>query len=52
MPTRFFAVCFARPPSSQERTDRRFRLAVGSFLEEYNNRVDIITARAPRRSAG
>jgi hypothetical protein len=36
----------ARRAACQERPDKRFRLAVGSFLEEYNNKVDIITARA------
>lgn len=33
--------------SAQERPDKKFRLAVGSFVEEYNNKVDIITARGP-----
>jgi hypothetical protein len=30
----------------QCRGDQKFRLAVGSFLEEYNNKVQIITVRA------
>ena len=30
----------------QERKDKKFRLALGSFLEEYNNRVEIVTVRS------
>lgn len=38
-------------PNPQERPDKRFRLAVGSFLEEYNNVVQIVTARRRGRVA-
>lgn len=34
----------------QERRDSKFRLALGSFLEEFNNRVEIVTVRAPART--
>jgi len=31
------------PSFMQNRRDKKFRLAVGSFIEELNNRVEIIT---------
>ena len=43
-----------RPPLPpvvvQERRDSKFRLALGSFLEEFNNRVEIVTVRTPART--
>ena len=34
-------------PMPQNRPEQRFRLAVGSFIEEYNNRIEIITCKHP-----
>jgi uncharacterized short protein YbdD (DUF466 family) len=34
----------------QNRRDKKFRLAVGSFIEDYDNYVDIITCKAPWQS--
>jgi len=35
------------PSFMQNRRDKKFRLAVGSFIEELNNRVEIITCKHP-----
>ena len=35
----------------QNRKDQKFRLAVGSFIEEYNNSVEIITCATPHPRA-
>ena len=37
------------PMRHQERKDKKFRLALGSFIEEYNNKVEIVTVRPCRR---
>ena len=37
----------SRAVSVQNRRDSRFRLAVGSFIESYNNYMEIITRRLP-----
>lgn len=31
----------------QNQKEHRFRLAVGSFIEEYENRIEIITRASP-----
>lgn len=36
----------------QVRPDKPFRLAVGSYIEDYNNRVDIIARERGRAGAG
>jgi WD40 repeat protein len=35
----------------QCRKDQKFRLALGSFIEDYNNKVQILTVRSPSPSA-
>lgn len=43
-PGELLDICFV---ALQNRQEHRFRLAVGSFIEEYQNRIEIITCASP-----